>query len=112
MRSSSGNTAEHHHSPTSRRDHRDEPDRIISLFSLGFELDERLDERLQDLKHSGVAPTAALPRLAGHVDTSWNRDQFLCWLQAHARVDTMATSVGRLIKGAGPVRLDDGADPR
>src|SRR3954463_4150117 len=29
-----------------RQDHN--PDRILSLFSLGFELDERLEERLQD----------------------------------------------------------------
>lgn len=88
-----------------RKDH--EPDRIFSLFNLGFELDERLDERLQALKHSGVAPTAALPGLAGHVDTGWDRDRFLSWLQAHEHVDTTATSVGRLIKGPGPVCLED-----
>ena len=45
-----------------RRDH--EPDRIVSLFSLGFELDERIEERLADLKRSGRTPDEALPGLA------------------------------------------------
>lgn len=35
-----------------------EPDQIRSLFSLGFELDERLDERLRDLKRSRDASDA------------------------------------------------------
>ncbi|MFO0605032.1 MAG: BREX-6 system BrxE protein [Polyangiales bacterium] len=37
-----------------------DPDQVRTLFSLGFELDERLDERLRDLKRRG-APTDALP---------------------------------------------------
>lgn len=30
-----------------------DPDQILSLFSLGFELDERVEERLNELKRSG-----------------------------------------------------------
>src|SRR5882724_1861381 len=37
-----------------RQDHN--PDLIHSLFSLGFELDERIEERFQDLKRSGEPP--------------------------------------------------------
>ena len=52
-----------------RRDH--EPDRIVSLFSLGFELDERIEERLADLKRSGRTPDEALPGLAV-TDDGWH----------------------------------------
>lgn len=38
-----------------------DPDGVRTLFFLGFELDERLDERLAFHKRSGVAPAAALP---------------------------------------------------
>ena len=41
----------------------DDADRIVSLFRLGFEMDERIDERLKDLKGSSRAPTQALPGL-------------------------------------------------
>src|SRR3954463_640549 len=44
------------------RDH--DPDRILSVFRLGFEADERLDERFQELKASGKDPLEALPALA------------------------------------------------
>ena len=43
------------------KDH--DPDRILSLFRVGFEVDERLDERLQELKSSGKEPLVALPDL-------------------------------------------------
>src|SRR3954453_6721021 len=33
-----------------------DPDRILSLFSLGFDLDERVEERLLDLKRAGGTP--------------------------------------------------------
>ena len=67
-----------------RQDH--DPDRILSLFSLGFELDERIDERLQDLKRSGGAPQEALPGLADGIDATWNRDRFLDWVRGHGEV--------------------------
>lgn len=35
-----------------------ETDQVRTLFSLGFELDERLDERLRDLKRRGAQPDA------------------------------------------------------
>jgi hypothetical protein len=39
------------------------PDRLLTLFHLGPELDERLSERLRDHKRSGTTPKDALPRL-------------------------------------------------
>ena len=53
-----------------RQDHN--PDRILSLFSLGFELDEGLEERLQALKASGRTPVEALPCLVDGIEVSWN----------------------------------------
>jgi hypothetical protein len=37
-----------------------DPDRMRTLFFLGFEVDEQLDDRLLALKHAGVSPSAAL----------------------------------------------------
>ena len=49
------------------RDH--DADRLVSLFHLGFEVDEKLDERLQDLKRAGRDPVEALPGLREIVTT-------------------------------------------
>jgi hypothetical protein len=38
-----------------------DPDQLRTLFFLGFELDERLTERLAHLKHAGGSPPKALP---------------------------------------------------
>ena len=38
-----------------------DPDKLRTLFFLGFEVDERLDERLALHKRSGIAPVDALP---------------------------------------------------
>jgi hypothetical protein len=88
------------------RQHDHDPDRIVSLFNLGFELDERLDERLQHLKRSGRAPAEALPGLADGIGTIWNRERFVDWAQRHDRTETTPTPVGRHIKGDPPVNLD------
>ena len=87
-----------------RQDHN--PDRVVSLFSLGFELDERIDERLQDLKRSGRMPQEALPGLLGSIELVWNRGRFVDWVQSHGEVDTTVTSIGRRIKGDRPAGLD------
>lgn len=87
-----------------RRDH--DPDQIVSLFSLGFELDEKLDERLQDLKRSGLAPQTALPGLTDAIEDRWNRNRFLNWVTGHGDSDYVAAPVGRRIKGEAPAGLD------
>ena len=79
-----------------------DPDQIISLFSFGFELDERLEERLQDLKRSGHTPQEALPGLVDIIDTRWDRDRFADWVQGHGEVDTTVTPIGRRIKAGAP----------
>lgn len=77
-------------------------DRLLSLFSLGFALDERVNERLADLKRAGQSPQQALPVLAELIQEEWNQDAFVAWLEGHARVESVAAPVGRRIKAAPP----------
>jgi hypothetical protein len=86
-----------------RQDH--DPDRIVSLFSLGFELDERIEERFQDLKRSGRAPDEALPGLVV-VSEGWRRDRFWDWVIGHGEAEATASPVGRRLKGGPPIALD------
>jgi len=86
-----------------RKDHN--PDRIVSLFSLGFELDERVDERLQALKRSGHAPDEALPGLAV-VSEGWDRNRFWDWVIGHGEADAEPSPAGRRLKGGPPTALD------
>jgi hypothetical protein len=88
-----------------RAQHHD-ADRLLSLFNLGFEVDERLDQRLLDLKRSGADPQKALPGLAG-LELEWRRDRFLQWVTSHGGVDTATTPAGRQIPGEPPATLDE-----
>ncbi len=80
-------------------------DRIVSLFSLGFELDERIDERLQELKSSS-SPRESLPLLS-LMNHDWNRANFEAWVDAHGEVASVAAPVGRRLKGAAPESLQE-----
>lgn len=80
-------------------------DRVLSLFSLGFDVDERIEERLQDLKRSGEAPETALPGLSV-IKQEWNRGHFEEWVTGHGEVDTTDEPIGRRVKGNPPAALD------
>ena len=86
-----------------RQDH--DPDRIVSLFSLGFELDERIEERFQDLKRSSRVPEEALPGLT-IVSDGWDRNRFWDWAAGHGAPEGTASPVGRRLKGSPPTGLD------
>jgi hypothetical protein len=83
-----------------------DPDGIRSLFSLGFERDERVEERLVDLKRSGYTPAEALPGLAEGIRLPWDREQFLAWVRAHGEVESVTAPTGRQVKGNPPGDLD------
>jgi hypothetical protein len=83
-----------------RQDH--DPDRILSLYNFGFELDERIDERLQDHKRSGRSPYDALPNLRDGIEPTWNRDRFVDWIKGHGSAETTAAPIGRRLKGDPP----------
>lgn len=82
------------------KDH--DPDRIISLFRLGFEVDEQLDERFQELKASGKQPLEALPALGEVVSEQWQPERFLEWIRAQGNAETITAPVGRRLKGEPP----------
>ncbi|MEX1027860.1 MAG: BREX-6 system BrxE protein [Candidatus Paceibacterota bacterium] len=87
-----------------KQDH--DSDRIISLFNITFEIEERADERLADLKRTGKPPVEALPGLAEVVSEEWAKDRFAEWLQAHGKVDFVSAPIGRRIRGNAPDSLD------
>lgn len=85
------------------------PDAVLSLFSLGVEVDERLNERLSQLKAAAAGPLESLPLLKDCVHDSWDRRRFETWLEQFPALDSPATSatpLGRRISA--PAR--DGLD--
>jgi hypothetical protein len=80
-------------------------DQVLSLFSFGFEIDERIEERLQDLKRSGEAPESALPGLS-IIKKGWSRPDFEDWVEGHGEADTAAEPIGRRLKGKLPAAFD------
>ena len=82
-------------------------DQLGSLFRLGFELDEQLEDRLAELKRTGVDPAEALPAL-GELMAAWSAEAFTKWLTSQGPVDVTPSSIGRRLKGdvpADPVAL-------
>jgi hypothetical protein len=84
------------------RDH--EPDRIVSLFRLGFELDERIEERLAGLKRSGRTPDVALPGLAITL-SDWHPEGFWDWVAGHGEAGGTPSPAGRRLSGSPPAAL-------
>lgn len=82
------------------------PDRLVTLFNLGFEKDERVAERLADLKRSGQEPKVALPGLVELLDQPWSAEAFTDWVQGHGQVRHVKDPAGRRIQGEPPANLD------
>ena len=80
----------------------DDADRRISLYHLGFAIDERVSERLADLKRSGAAPLRALPGLADVIREDWNLEAFSRWLATHGGAEYQPTPAGRRLRGDMP----------
>lgn len=77
-----------------------EPDRLTTLFHLGFTVDEQLDDRLDQLAAAHPEdPLAALPELGPHIDFDgrrpFDRKAFEVWLGAPPKVET--TTLGRRV---------------
>lgn len=83
----------------SRRQAHD-PDALVSLFSLGTDIDRRLDERLGDLVRSGQQPADALPDLAVWLGKPFDRAALTAWLGQQGRPEVTAAPVGRRLKGS------------
>jgi hypothetical protein len=84
-------------------------DRLVSIYHFGFELDERIEERLQSHKRSDRKPHEALPDLfhgmGGEQGGHWNQEAFLQWVAGHGTAEVTTTPSGRRIKGPLPGSL-------
>lgn len=94
------------------RERASNPDGVISLFNLGFDLDERVEERLQELKRADPSkspppPEEALPGLAHVLTETWDPNHFAAWLQSHGKVEFKTEPLGRRLVGAQPAALGD-----
>lgn len=83
-----------------------DPDRLITLFRLGFEIDEHIDERLADLKRAGAAPVDALPALREVVGSGWSKTGFADWVGGHGEATVVTAPVGRRLKGNPPESVE------
>ncbi len=87
-----------------------DPDQLVTLYRVGFELDEQIEERLQAHKRDGLPPVDALPGLGevlgSMLHQPWDRDQFLQWVEGDGPVQAEAVPTGRQLKGAMPAGLD------
>ncbi|CAN5694290.1 hypothetical protein BH23DEI1_BH23DEI1_05030 [soil metagenome] len=89
------------HDAQLRRQARD-PDQLITLFALGWAIDEQVDERLADLKRHARPPTEALPGLTTVIQPEWSVRTFEAWVGEHAAASTTAAPVGRRLAGDPP----------
>lgn len=81
-------------------------DQLVTLFSFGFAMDERLEDRLQFHKRTGNAPTVALPGLTAVVTATWDRDAFEDWARGHGKVSVEKVPVGRRLRGELPESIE------
>jgi hypothetical protein len=89
----------------SRREAHD-ADQFVSLYGLGVENDRRLDERLADLVRSGRGPAESLPSLSSWLGQPFDRAAFEAWLREQGEPATVASPVGRRLRGAHPDGLE------
>jgi hypothetical protein len=80
------------------------PDRLLTIFNLGFDVDERIEERLRELKGSGKSPEESLPLLT-ICDDPWNRTKFEEWLRAQGNASFTPAPAGRRLVGEPPASV-------
>ncbi len=83
-----------------------DPDTVVSLYRLGFAIDERADERLLELKRSGADPQAVLPSFGALVAAGWSRDAFSEWIRSQGEAAYEAAPAGRQLAGPPPDSLE------
>lgn len=79
-----------------------DPDQLITLFALGWAIDEQVDERLAEHKRLAHPPTEALPGLATIIQSEWSASTFAAWVNEHDAVSTTAAPAGRRLVGDPP----------
>lgn len=88
---------------TRLRESTQNPQQFRTLFYLGFDMDKRLESRLQSLKRSDKDPMRHLPNIARFIESSWDKEYFQDWFQGHGPCPPFAQEpVGRRLKGTPP----------
>ena len=93
-----------HDASVRAKDH--DPDRLLTLYSLGFEIDEKVDERLVQFKQSSKPLEEALPEVASIINSSWSIDRFTTWVEKHGKESSTAVPAGRRLKGQPPEQIN------
>ena len=85
-----------------------DPDRVITLFSLGFTIDERLEERLVELEQARVRRAEALPELDAMFRVGWSRPRFEAWIHERRGVarEHESALAGRRMRGIAPPHFE------
>jgi hypothetical protein len=81
------------------------PDHLVTLYALGWDTDEQVDERLADHKRRAQPPIEALPGLAAVIDPAdpkWSASRFETWVGQHGSANTTVTPAGRRLSGEPP----------
>lgn len=85
------------------KDH--DPDRLLTLYSLGFAIDEKVEDRLRQLKLAGTEPGEELPQFGEIIAGGWNRGAFASWSNAFGKSSFTDVPAGRRLKGKPPQNL-------
>lgn len=78
-----------------------DPDALRTLFSLGFELDEQLDDRLAELEKSGHTPADTLP-LQLKLSADFSKSALEKLLTQHGAEPHTVVPGGRQLRGTAP----------
>ncbi|MDA1015586.1 MAG: BREX-6 system BrxE protein [Planctomycetota bacterium] len=97
-------------SDTECRGDNHDPDRLISLYRLGFVLDGRAEERLADLKRTARSPQEALPGLKAVIGSGWSRDSFESWVKSHGTPSVVKDPMGVRLRGVPPASFQEVVD--
>ena len=81
-----------------------DPDKMRTLFFLGFEVDEQLDDRLLALKHEARTPGDALP-LPFPLKADFSQDQLMAMLRG-GDASFIVVPGGRQLRGAIPDAME------
>ncbi|WP_372716088.1 BREX-6 system BrxE protein [Novipirellula sp.] len=92
-----------HDAAVRSKDH--DPDRLVTLFSQGFVIDEKVEDRLRQLKLAGTDPAEAFPVLGTMVSDGWSVDAFQHWASSFGKESFTEVPAGRRLKGKPPEKL-------
>ncbi|EMI44540.1 BREX-6 system BrxE protein [Rhodopirellula sp. SWK7] len=94
-----------HDAAVRSKDH--DPDRLLTLFSLGFAIDEKVEDRLRQLKLAATDPREALPQLGEAIADGWNKNAFASWTSSFGKESFTDVPAGRRLKGKPPQNLGE-----